>query len=243
VRSPRLFRPPERAADPGLPLPTLLRESDGGRFLLGARPPDERSAAIEAEVEREGAWEERFEPRPGIEGLDRVERLGERRFSASCDHHGTFSVELASCATAAEAVCVLGAIQRTLVDAIEWGSWPDDRRNRARTPGERYIRRLAREARKAARLLAPEVKRALKTPDGWAAEEGTSSIRAVTIAGRKAFRVEVAEDSLVLATHAATLDRALAFLGLYTGLQRDLRRILGWEPLPAHNRHTSGTDT
>ena len=227
--------PPEQ---PGGDLSSLIRKSEGGRFLLDAAAaggrwpsPDDR-APIEERVEGEGAWEELCEWRTGRRGNDRIERLSAERYRASCDYYGSASVEFAAFDAAFEAVCVLGAVQRTLVDAVDWGTWPDDRRRRPLTAGERYLRLLTRDSRKAARVMGPQVKRALRAPEGWSGEPpGRRAIRAVTIAGRRAFHVEVAEDSLAFATYAASLDRALAFLGVYAGLQRDLRLILGWEPL------------
>jgi hypothetical protein len=199
---------------------------DAQRFLRAAAAAREDAGAIEAQIERDGFWEEESE---------RIERLADGRYGASCRYHGAFSVEVADAGAALEAACVLGSVQRTVLEAIEWGSWPDDRRRRARTPGERYLRMRARDARKTARLLQAEVRRALRTPEGWSddAPPGRRSIRSVTAGGRTAYHVEVEEDSLVLSTHAASPDRALAFMTLYVGLQRDLRRVLGWEPLAA----------
>jgi len=228
-----LRRPPAAAGDRS----SLLRTSEGGRFLLDARAAGDRwphRVLIEEEVERDGAWAETWEWRPGDRGTDRIERLAEGRYRASCDYYGSASVELAGFDAALEAVCVLGVVQRTLQEAIDWGTWPDDRRRRRPLkPGERYLRVLARESRKAARLLGPVVKRALKSDGSWTGgPPGRHTIRAVTIAGRRGLHVEVAEDSLAFATYAASLDRALAFQGVYAGLQRDLRHVLGWEPLP-----------
>jgi hypothetical protein len=223
----RLFEP--AAADV-----VAATTSDAQRFLLEAATVRRDEAAVAAQLERHGVWEETDASGPRITH-DRIDRVDEGRYRASCDHHGVFSVEVAAVERALEAVSVLGAVQRVLLDAIEWGSWPDDRRRRPRTVGERYLRQRARDARKASKLLLPEMRRALKTPEGWIDAEPPvrRSIREVTAAGWKALRVEVAEDSLVLATHAASPDRALAFLALYSGLQRDLRHVLRWEPLPA----------
>jgi hypothetical protein len=199
--------------------------ADAQRFLVQAAVPRTDAAAIESEVEREGAWQ-------GEQA--KIERLGDGRYRATCTHHGRFTVELAGVEPAVEAASVLGAVQRTLREALEWGMWPDDRRRRARTPGERYLRAQAKESRRASRLLLPEVRRAVRAPEGWTDEgpPGRRTIRRVSVGGRSALRVEVAEDSLVLSTHAASPDRALAFAALYAALQRDLRHILRWDPLP-----------
>lgn len=168
-------------------------------------------------------------PLPARDG--RVEQLDDGRFRVTCERHGTFTLEVATRAEALDAARVLGEVQEALADAIAWGSWPDSRRSRARTAGERYFRDVALDARRETRLLTPAMRTALEKDRAWSDDERGESIRVVAFDGREAYRVEVARDSFVLGTHAASFDRAVAFVVLYAALQADLRRLLGWEPL------------
>lgn len=162
---------------------------------------------------------------------DRIERLPSGHYRVSCERHGTFTVDVATHEEAHRAAHTFDAVQDALVDAMAWGSWPDIRRSRPRTAGERYFRDVSVEARRETRLLTPSMRAALEKDGVWSDDERGRSIRAETLEGREAYRVEVAEGSLVLTTHAASFDRAVAFVVLYAGLQTDLRRVLGWEPL------------
>lgn len=183
-----------------------------------------------------GAFLRQAAGRPSSAAAGRVERLAPRRFRASVNGRLGFSAELETEEEALEAASVLDAVEDGLSEAITWGSWPDMRRRRARTAAERYFREIADESRGAARALVPEVRAVLDRDSEWVDDgPGLRAIRTTTVdtrtGARTAYRVEVAEDSLVLTALAATVDRAVAFLMLFTALQRDVREVLGWKPL------------